>query len=229
VFACILALSRITRSGSCKTDCSFLRWFCHSAAGTPRSTAVHRSAPLIISFWIEVPPLLPSSMRHHPAASCHFPLSLTFLVVSPCYRTLLLTPPTIGASSSPLRTVVPPSSATSPPPRVHGESLAVKPCPVEISHPCGALPPRRTPPHHSARRRWSRHRACRARGDRLGSMPRRAPFARPAGMTCAAGAGPVGQSLGRKAGPALFLCFYPFSVFFSNYKFLVIPLRLKKL
>jgi hypothetical protein len=26
---CILASSRITRSGSCKMDFSFLRWFCH--------------------------------------------------------------------------------------------------------------------------------------------------------------------------------------------------------
>jgi hypothetical protein len=31
VFTCILASSRITRSGSWKTDLSFLRWFCHSA------------------------------------------------------------------------------------------------------------------------------------------------------------------------------------------------------
>jgi hypothetical protein len=29
VFTCILASSRITRSGSWKTDPSFLRWFCH--------------------------------------------------------------------------------------------------------------------------------------------------------------------------------------------------------
>jgi hypothetical protein len=30
VCACILASSRITRSGSWKTDSSFLRWFCHT-------------------------------------------------------------------------------------------------------------------------------------------------------------------------------------------------------
>jgi hypothetical protein len=33
VFTCILASSRITRSGSWKTDPSFLRWFCHNNYG----------------------------------------------------------------------------------------------------------------------------------------------------------------------------------------------------
>jgi hypothetical protein len=57
VFACILALLRITRSGSRKIDSSFLRWFCYNyqdnrAPGQERSGILPRLVGAGIGFGI---------------------------------------------------------------------------------------------------------------------------------------------------------------------------------
>jgi hypothetical protein len=110
------------------------------------------------------PPPLPPSRR---ALSFHrfnpWVASLTHASLPPLScRTHRLPPRFIGASLLPLRTVAPPLSATSPPPRVHGELSAPQPCPDDSTHLSGAYPADLTvwelsssPPHQSCHYAWS--------------------------------------------------------------------------
>jgi hypothetical protein len=132
VFTYILASSRITQSGSCNTDPSFLRWFCHSPDPTPPFFV----SPTPFLCWEELlptasvhvavpPPLCPA--WYHPIRAGRMPASCHR--IAHASRHLLLHRCRPLSSSPPQRSASPPTSALTHPlePPLHTVVSALHP------------------------------------------------------------------------------------------------------